>query len=366
MDSIKLGDRHNFGRFVELANGSIVKPRSLYWDYNIVDPQGFIRKSLEKKLAERTININFFENFSKVNFEIISSIHYTGKTTFLNSSPAKDCVNNNITNYDDFIKLGSFIGFSTILGIGDLHKDNIIWLFDKKKSKLFFTPIDIESILNNYELPSQTFLISGKNISKEKSALGWLQSASSDEKLMKVCSSLIIGHIEFIDYITLNASKLESIILQNLFKEKGSARSRSRVITRDTEDYYNYLKGRSNDCFPEEIKQLNNNDIPYFFRIYPSNNIYFFRDEELTDYEQIGPEMSDFIHRNNTTIRDFKSLNAERTNQIKLFGAIQIFRMFIFNSHTDYQYSFKDYEVFLNHKQLTIKKDKQVVLAYKQ
>jgi lantibiotic modifying enzyme len=272
--STKLGDMHNFGQCVQKCkDGSVFKPRPTIWEYQLLSSNSFFRQKLHDfYLAGNGLPWSLLPNLQF--WKSIDGAEQSGHVEFLVLKPVRVTDSLNINFFE---QVGHIIALLSWLGIGDLHKENIGCGYDSD-GKIVLAPFDIESIFNNYALPTQTHLIPSAGLSKEKCGLSkvlkLLNSNSGDDLIAVICH----GYLKALSFLQLCSKELENTFLSL----KSVKKTPIRVFPRSTSDYRRFLISddiKSCEISDTELEQLKRGDIPYFFRFVGKNDIYYYIDK---------------------------------------------------------------------------------------
>lgn len=264
----KLGDSHNFGKFVFEEDGKIFKPRVLFWEYLFLTNTSPLRSLIDIRCNQSQLTSPFLiAPALEVVFENLKTGH-AEKLTLKNFEISHQLKAN------DFSSIGSLLALCFWFGLGDLHKDNIkIGLTEKSEFICF--PVDIECILDQMTHIHQTLLIPSERIEVEKCGLSLLWENmvqdSSRNKLLLIKS--------FIDSINLFNSMSDEIF-NLLLGINEIDKNFIRVIPRDTKSYAEAIaSNKVEGFFASELEQLTRNEIPYFFRQPSSPTLLYFSSE---------------------------------------------------------------------------------------
>src|SRR5690242_4955378 len=129
-----IGDPHNFHLRVTLHEDQfglfVQKPRTIYWEYLFLDHRSSFRKLLRSSPKNSLID---FDN-------LLGNIHITSSDEFRTGFASHYQSIKPEINEVWFRRLGQLLGFVTIFGITDLHKNNVL------ASKNTFQLVDIECL----------------------------------------------------------------------------------------------------------------------------------------------------------------------------------------------------------------------------
>jgi len=253
------GDSHNFGNRVCLINKSGIdwyfKPRTLFWEQLF-----FGDNSTFKNISDGSRFFGEVFPFFKLSFHSETNLE-NGWSRPVNEVDAQAGLPGEMA-----FQFGSLLAYCFTFGIMDLHEGNVV-----------LTPeglqiIDVEVVGSKMSLPHETLLLPFKDVTEEFCAfvkLWDLRQNMPIEKSFKILEGYIYG-CEFLLNINHEIiSRFNQIIKLNPFVPV-------RVILRDTEKYRK-LKYEEFDppLIPEEKIQLDRGDIPYFFKYFNDNNLYY-------------------------------------------------------------------------------------------
>lgn len=151
----KLGDTHNFGKYVTIENSEfVIKPRNVFWEFFFFGLESPILKLLEKQNKR-------FDKLKKINI-LKNDIHHS-KVRFIYEDKAKvsdSDLNNILTNFMDLS------AYSIFFGMMDLNIENIFHLDNHE-----FIAIDNELVLNDIPSISATGLLPNRSMLYRKTGI---------------------------------------------------------------------------------------------------------------------------------------------------------------------------------------------------
>jgi lantibiotic modifying enzyme len=273
----EIADSHNFGKKVTpvLTNRGFYfhKPRTLFWENLFFGKDSQLKKILSGLKYPSALSPFFnleSEYFS--NYDLLLSKRVESKP-ILESS-------------EFWRNFGILLGYCYAFGIFDLHKHNVI------PNQNSLQVIDVEMVLGQMILPNESLLIEFKDFSHSMSALAHVRNSS---RIPLEFFATFIGGFE----IAVESIALATRPILHLFKAIGVETEPIRVILRSTKKYQNHLddQNRLLDLIPEELFQLRNGDIPYFF-IYKSRpGLMFFKDSSGTEGNVAALGIHDVIYK---------------------------------------------------------------------
>lgn len=263
-----LGDSHNFGKRVTARGRRIHKPRALLWEWLLLSPKSPLRKLLG------------------ADFDFLPSVAFYAKNEVervrvkpIGSRSAR--VRREVATIT-----GRSLALFSWLGVSDLHWENLVLgLVSARdaRDRIVFGPLDIELILADLALPTQTKLI-----------------ADADPEYREICRRSagvlrvlrVLGEpIAAVDLLAIASAYRSTLDLLDRRREEIAAvflglpalrTTPIRVLLRATADY---VRARTEPVWPPlldaESVQLARGDIPYFFRLYGERGIRFYEDAAL-------------------------------------------------------------------------------------
>ena len=264
MTNRQLGDPHNFGRRVVQRGRWIVKPRPVLWEWALLSRKSPLRKFLGRD----------FEFLPAL--EIASS---RGEVQRLELTPLR---NVRSANGELATIFGRSLALWAWLGVSDLHWENLV-LGKDRDGRMIFGPLDVEMILSELSLPTQTKLLPEadrdyayeyRHAAGVRRVLPYLGKPIASEHLLAIVSA----YRATLDFLDRRADELTAIFA----RLPGLRRTPIRVLLRATSDY---VRARTEPVWPPlldaEAEQLARGDVPYFFRLYGKPGIRFYRDAKL-------------------------------------------------------------------------------------
>ncbi len=165
-------------------------------------------------------------------------------------------------------QVGAFIALSSYLGLSDCHRSNLAVGFSQEK--FIFTSLDWETILspvrNAYDL---AFFRAKRNCSCAGNFC--LSYGLYEIAPFALTAEVLSGFTSMTVALRKSHAELMRILQSELLDRKWIR----RAVIRDTVDYMSAMNVGNKDFFPEENEQLLRGDVPYFFQIGGTQEIYY-------------------------------------------------------------------------------------------
>jgi hypothetical protein len=281
----QLGDSHNFGRRVSLREGRVHKPRTLLWEWLLLATRSPLR-TLFEQLAKQ-------DGLPRDAFGFLPTLRFYGKArragevgqVRLAPLPAR-------LSKPDRHALAVIVGRSLALwswlGVADLHWENLV-LGRDARDRIVFGPLDIEMILADLSLPTETKLLPDadpeyaaicRHACGIRRVLPYLGKPIDAADLLAIAGAYH-GTLGFLD----RHARAIADVLARLPRLRETP---IRVCLRGTDEY---VRARSVPPWPPlldaEAEQLARGDIPYFFRLYGRRGIHYYANRTLTRLERL-------------------------------------------------------------------------------
>jgi hypothetical protein len=183
--------------------------------------------------------------------------------------------------------VGRSIALFAWLGVSDLHWENLV-LGLAPKGRVIFAPLDVEMILADLSLPTETKLLPDadpeyaaicRHACGVRRVLPYLGKPIAAADLVAMAGAYR-GTLAFLDR---NAKAIADV-----FTSLPALRETPiRICLRGTEEYVRAQSEHAPPIWPplldEEVEQLDRGDIPYFFRLYGRPGIHYYRNPALTE-----------------------------------------------------------------------------------
>jgi hypothetical protein len=184
--------------------------------------------------------------------------------------------------------VGRSLSLWSWLGVADLHWENLVLGRDARE-RIVFGPLDIELILADLSLPTETKLL--PDADPEYAAI--CRHASGVRRVLPYLGK----PIQAIDLLTMAGAyrstlaflERHSRAIAEVFSHvPGLREAPLRVLLRGTSEY---VRAASEPLWPPllaaETEQLARGDIPYFFRFYGRAGIHYYAERTLTELARL-------------------------------------------------------------------------------
>lgn len=277
-----LGDSHNFGRRVFERDGFLVKPRTVYWEWLFLCPESPLRKLLDSH------DPRAFSFLPRLTFKSPGS-QEAGEVQRIQLAALPE------GNAKCRQELAEIVGRSLALwawfGVADLHWENMALGVDAE-GRIVFTPLDIEMVLADLSLPTETKLLPDadpevadvcRHAAGVRRALPYLGKPVDVADLLAMASA----YGRMLVVLDRHARQIADVFGQSLALREMPI----RVCLRGTDEY---VQEAFESLWPplldEEKEQLDRGDIPYFFRLYDQPGIHYFGNPTLADIKTLPME----------------------------------------------------------------------------
>jgi hypothetical protein len=280
-----LGDSHNFGRRVTLRGARVAKPRTLLWEWLLLSADSPLRRCLADAAEAEGLGRDAFGFLPTLRFYDAGAA-VGGEVERLRLDPLRSssrAVRRSLATI-----VGRSLALWSWLGVADLHWENLI-LGVGKRGNIVFGPLDIEMILADLALPTETKLLPDadpeyaavcRHASGVRRVLPYLGKPIAAEDLL----ALAAAYRSTLELLDRHAQAVADTFasLPNLRDEP------LRVLLRGTSEYVNAAQTPLWPPLLEaEAVQLARGDIPYFFRLYEQPGIHFYANAELTQVARL-------------------------------------------------------------------------------
>ena len=280
-----LGDSHNFGRRVSTRGERIAKPRTLLWEWLLLSAQSPLRQLLDSAAQHDELGPDAFGFLPTLEF-FGSCGPQGGEVERLRLEPLVS--NSAETRRTLSLIVGRSLALWSWLGVADLHRENLALGVDERQ-RIVFGPLDIELILADLALPTETKLLPDadpeyaavcRHASGVRRVLPYLGKPIAAAELL-VMAAAYRSTLAFLDR--------HSHDIAEVFANLPDLRDTPlRVLLRGTGDYVQAGKAPLwPPLLAAETEQLARGDIPYFFRLYGRAGIHYYADATLNQVARL-------------------------------------------------------------------------------
>jgi hypothetical protein len=280
-----LGDAHNFGRRVVERAGRIVKPRAVLWEWLMLGVDSPLRRLLDEIAATDGLGGDAFRFLPRLRFSRARS-GTGGEVERVELRPLS--VRSRARRRDLARVVGRSIALWSWLGVADLHWENLVLGADDD-GRVVFAPLDVEMILGDLALPTETKLLPDSD--PEYAAIS--RHAAGVRRTLPYLGK----PVDAADLVAMAGAYQETLALLDrharAITEVFAALPRLRetpirVCLRGTDEY---LRARTEPIWPPlldaEAEQLARGDVPYFFRLYGRPGIHHYPERTLRELARL-------------------------------------------------------------------------------
>ncbi|HVY45824.1 MAG TPA: hypothetical protein VHB21_08095 [Minicystis sp.] len=290
-----LGDSHNFGRRVEQRGGRVVKPRALLWEWLVLAGDSPLRRLLEEAAArDGFVGPDAFAFLPSLAFQTPTHPRLGGEVEAVKLARLE------VASIEERRALaetvGRMIALFGWLGVSDLHWENLV-LGRNGRGDVVFAPLDVEMILADLSLPTETKLLPDadpevaaicRHACGVRRVLPFLGKPIDPDDVVAMAGAYLA---------TLGLLDRHAPEIADVFSRlPGLCETPIRVCLRGTDEY---VRARTRPVWPPlldaEAEQLARGDIPYFFRLYGARGIRYYADPSLERVAQL-PTKGDVPH----------------------------------------------------------------------
>jgi hypothetical protein len=280
-----LGDPHNFGRRVSRSAGRIRKPRTLVWERLLLSAKSPLRRLLDEAARQDGLGADAFGFLPDLKF-FPSRARTSGEVEQVALAPLPPLSPDGRRALARIV--GRSIALFTWLGVSDLHWENLALGADAQ-GRMVFGPLDVEMILADLSLPTETKLLPDadpeyaeicRHAAGVRRVLPYLGKPVGAADLLAMAGAYL-GTLALLDR---RAREIAGV----LSRLPGLREAPIRVLLRGTGEY---VRARSAPVWPPlldaEAEQLDRGDIPYFFRLYGRPGILYYGDRTLRGIKRL-------------------------------------------------------------------------------
>jgi hypothetical protein len=283
-----LGDAHNFGRRVAVGATLVHKPRTIFWEELVLGAGSELRRLLREIAKRDALGPEAFDFLPELTFSP-SPDEPGGDVERIALAPLPRL--SGAERRSLAVVTGRMIAFFSWLGVSDLHWENLV-LGVGERGRVIFAPLDVEMILADLELPTETKLLPDadpeyaalcRHACGARRVLPYLGKPVERGDLVAMASS----YAETLSFLERHAHA----IAETIHRLPGLGEAPIRVCLRSTGDY---VRAHESTLWPPllaaEEEQLARGDVPYFFRLYGKAGIHYYANESLSRTKRLPVE----------------------------------------------------------------------------
>jgi hypothetical protein len=321
---VPLGDSHNFGRRVEVRGDRVHKPRTLLWEWLMLGADSPLRRLLDEAATRDGLGRSAFGFLPDLAF-FPPGTRDGGEVERVTLEPLPALADDGRRALARIV--GRSLALWSWLGVADLHWENLV-LGAAPGGRMIFAPLDVEMILADLSLPTETKLLPDADPEYEeicrhaagvRRALPHLGKPVGAADLLAMAGAYL-ATLAFLD----RSARAIAAVLAALPDLREAP---IRVCLRGTEEYV-----RAADVPPwpplldAEIEQMARGDIPYFFRLYGQPGIHYHADRDLSQRRTLPlegdvPQLDPMLHLS----RDLRSPARKKLREEGLFTVLGAF-----------------------------------------
>ena len=282
---IHRGDSHNFGRRVAVGARRVYKPRAILWEWLVLGADSPLRRFLDEAAEQDGLERGAFSFLPGLKF-FPSEAGDGGEVERIEIDPLPRLSSDGRRGLARIV--GRSLALFGWLGVSDLHWENLV-LGAGARGLVVFAPLDVEMILADLSLPTETKLLPDadpeyaaicRHACGVRRVLPYLGKPVAAADLLAMAGA----YGETLAFLERHASAIADVFA----RLPGLGSTPIRVCLRGTGDY---VRARSEPVWPPlldaEAEQLARGDIPYFFRLYGRPGIHYYGNEALTQRKKI-------------------------------------------------------------------------------
>lgn len=281
---MQLGDSHNFGRRVALRGGRVHKPRELLWEWLLLAAESPLRRLLDAQAERDGWGRDAFGFLPTLKF-FRSKSGIGGAVERVELSPLPELAAGDRRSLA--VTVGRSLALWSWLGVSDLHWENLVLGVDRQ-GRVVFGPLDIEMILADLALPTETKLL--PDADPEYAVL--CQHACGIRRVLPYLGkpvdagdlvAMAGAYRATLELLDRHAPAIADVIAHL----PGLHDTPIRVCLRSTEEYVHASPELWPPLLDAEAEQMARGDIPYFFRLYGRQGIHYYGNEALSELKRL-------------------------------------------------------------------------------
>ena len=316
-----LGDSHNFGRRVSLRGDRVAKPRPLLWEWLLLSAESPLRRFLDRAARE--------DGLPAESFSFLPALSFSDDRSAGGGEVERIALEPLGRSREVRRALGPIAGRAIALfswlGVSDLHWENLV-LGTNARGHIVFAPLDVEMILADLSLPTETKLLPAadeeygevcRHAAGVRRVLPYLGKPVDTTSLLDMAAA----YRAMLAFLDRRAPEIANV----LERVRGFRETPIRVCLRGTSDYVEPPEALWPPLLEAELEQLRRGDIPYFFRIYGRPGIRYYGDPSLREVK-VTPMRGDVPHLDpllqlSRKLRSPSRRSLREEGLITLFGA---------------------------------------------
>jgi hypothetical protein len=284
-----LGDPHNFGRHVSLQGKRVLKPRALLWEWLLLSSQSPLRRLLADLAADGELPPDWFEFLPSLRFFTPVAAARGAVFGEVEKLELKPLARLGAAGRAELASItGRALALFSWLGLSDLHWENLV-LGRDRRDHIVFGPLDVEMILAELSLPTETKLLPDpdpeyaaicQHACGVRRVLPYLGKPVAPPDLLAIAG----GYLRTLALLDRNTHVITKLIAG----APGMRETPIRVCLRGTDEYVRaYTAPLWPPLLAAEHEQLARGDIPYFFRYYGRRGIHYYAEPTLASVKRL-------------------------------------------------------------------------------
>jgi hypothetical protein len=282
---VHLGDSHNFGRRVSVTGARVHKPRTVVWEWLLLSAESPLRRLLRETAQQDGLGRDAFDFLPDLKF-FAATAREGGDVGRVELKPLTRPSREGRRALARVV--GRALALFSWLGVSDLHWENLV-LGAGPRGRVIFAPLDIEIVLADLSLPTQTKLLPDadpevaaicRHACGVRRVLPFLGKPVEGPDLLAVVGA----YAATLAFLERHGSRIAEVFA----RLPGLRDTPIRVLLRGTDQYE---RARSEPVWPPlleaETEQLVRGDVPYFFRLYGRSGIHYFAEPSLRRMKRI-------------------------------------------------------------------------------
>lgn len=320
LGTVLLGDPHNFGRRVSRTGDVITKPRSIAWERLLLSSRSPLRQHLERAVRADGLGAEAFAFLPSLAFSR-DRAEAGGSVSAIDLAPLGRVSAE--ARRSLAVTAGRLLALTSWFGLADLHWENLA-LGRSPDGRIVFGPLDVELVLDDLELPTDTKLIpdGAPDVAAEcRHAAGFRRLLPYLGKPIATATllDLVAAYRKTLAFLERQRDSIATILAE----QPNVLAAPIRVCLRGTAEYAREdLEALDPPLLDAEREQLLRGDIPYFFRRLGKPGIRYFTSPDLST-ERCLPARGD-VPRLAPLLSLARALRSPRRRTLRDEGALAI------------------------------------------